>query len=103
MDTARIQKRLTLYVILPAAVVLFGLKFYAQYRHVDVFVSRSAPMPAELATGLHMEEHRISPTVRIESPYDRASEKILSPAEIRHLRKVIAWNNAMPAFIDSLT
>jgi hypothetical protein len=103
MNIGRAQKRITLYVILPAAVVYFGLRFYAQFRHVDVFVSRVAPMPAELAAGLHMEEHKIDPNVRIESPYDSATEKILPPEEIRRLRTSVAWSSAMPAFIDSLT
>jgi hypothetical protein len=103
MNIGRAQKRITLYVILPAAFVYFGLRFYAQFRHVDVFVGRVAPMPAELAAGLHMEEHKIDPTVRIESPYDSATDKILSPEEIHRLRISIAWSSTMPAFIDSLT
>jgi hypothetical protein len=56
MNIGRTQKRITFYVILPAALVYFGLRFYAQFRPVDVFVGRVAPMPAELAAGLHMEE-----------------------------------------------
>jgi hypothetical protein len=103
MNIGRAQKRITFYVILPAALVYFGLRFYAQFRHVDVFVGRVAPMPAELAAGLHMEEHKIDPIVRIESPYDSAADKILSPEEIHRLRTSIAWSSAMPAFIDSLT
>ena len=103
MNIGRAQKRITLMVILPAALVYFGLRFYAQLRHVDVFVARVAPMPAELAAGLHMEEHKIDPTVRIETPYDKASDKILPPEEIRSLRTSIAWSSTMPAFIDSLT
>ena len=103
MNLGRAQKRITLFVILPAALVFFGLRFYAQFRHVDVFVARVAPMPAELAAGLHTEEHKIDPTVRIETPYDKASDKILPPEEIRSLRTSIAWSSTMPAFIDSLT
>ncbi len=99
----RAPKRIAVYVILAAAVVYFGLRFYAQFRHVDVYVSRIAPMPVELASGLHMEEHKIDPMVRIESPYDSAAEKLLPPEEIRRLRRVIAWSSSMPAFIDSLT
>jgi hypothetical protein len=41
--------------------------------------------------------------VRIESPYDSATDKILSPEEILRLRTSIAWSGTMPAFIDSLT
>jgi hypothetical protein len=103
MNIGRAQKRITLYVILPAAVVYFALRFYAQFRHVDVYVSRVAPMPAELASGLHMEEHKIDPMVRIESPYESAIEKLLPPQEIGRLRRAIAWSRSMPSFIDSLT
>jgi len=103
MNVGRAQKLITLYVIMPAAVIYVGLRFYAQFRHVDVYVSRLAPMPVELASGLHMEEHKIAPIVRIESPYDSAAEKPLPPEEIRRLRRVIAWTSSMPAFIDSLT
>jgi hypothetical protein len=103
MNIRRAQKRITFYVILPAAFLYIALRFYAQFRHVDVFVARLAPMPAELAAGLHMEEHRIDPTVRIESPYDSATDKILPPNEIRRLRTSIAWSSTMSPFIDSLT
>ncbi len=34
-------------------------------------------MPEEPASKLHMEEHKISPQVRMESPYESAGEKIL--------------------------
>jgi hypothetical protein len=60
-------------------------------------------MPAELAAGLHMEEHKINPAVTIESPYESAPEKILSEAELRRVRSAIAWNSQIPAFIDSLS
>jgi hypothetical protein len=103
MNVGRTQTRITVYVILPAACVYFGLRFYAQFRHVRVYVGRVAAMPAELASGLHMEEHKIDPTVRIESPYDTASEKVLPREEISRLRRAIAWSSSMPAFIDSLT
>ncbi len=103
MNIGRAQKRITLYVILPAAVLYIALRFYAQFRHIDVFVARLAPMPAELAAGLHMEEHKIDPTVRIDSPYDPATDKILPPDEIRRLRTTIAWSSTMSPFIDSLT
>jgi hypothetical protein len=103
MEIGRAQKRVTLYVILPAALVYLGLRFYAQFRHVDLYVSRVAPIPAELAAGLHMEEHKIDSSVRIESPYDSATDKILPSEEIRRLRTTIAWSSMMPAFIDSLT
>jgi hypothetical protein len=103
MNIGRAQKRITLCVILPAAVLYFGLRFYAQFRPVRVYVSRVAPMPAELTGGLHMQEHKIDPMIRIESPYDSAAEKLLPPEEIRRLRTAIAWSSTMPAFIDSLT
>jgi hypothetical protein len=49
-----------------------------------------------------MKEHKIDPIVRIESPYDSATDQILSPDEIRRLRTALAWSSSMPAFIDSL-
>jgi len=104
MNIPRARKRILLYVILPACVVYFGLHLYAQYRHVDVYVVRTAPMPAELASGLHMEDRKIDPTVTIESPYETEADKILSPAELGLVRSAIAWNSEMPtAFIDSLS
>jgi hypothetical protein len=103
MNIPRVQKRILLYVILPACAIYVGLHFYAQYRHVDVYFMRSAPMPAELASGLHMQEHKIDPTVTIESPYETAADKILSPAELGRVRSAIAWNSEIPAFIDSLS
>jgi len=96
-----IQKRILLYVLLPAVAFYRGLRFFAQYRHVDVYVSRQAPMAPELAAGLHVKEHNIDPTATIESPYEGAPDKILTPAEIRGLRTAIAWSSAMPVFIDS--
>lgn len=103
MLIGRAQKRIILYLILPALLVVVGLRFYAQFRHVDVFVSRVAPMPSALANGLHMEEHKISPLVRIESPYDRAPDQLVPPGEIHRLRSAIAWGSSLPLFIDSLT
>lgn len=103
MSIQRTQKHILLYVLLPALVFYLGLRLFAQYRHVDVYVSRQAPMPADLAASLHVEEHKIDRTVTIESPYHSAPEKILTPAEIRRVRSAIAWSRAMPAFIDSLS
>jgi len=40
------QKLILLYVLLPAVVFYVGLRLFAQYRHVDVYVSRQSPMPA---------------------------------------------------------
>ena len=97
------QKLILLYVLLPAVVFYVGLRLFAQYRHVDVYVSRQSPMPAELAADVHIEEHKIDRTVIIESPYDGATDKILTTAEIRRLRSAIAWSGALPAFIDSLS
>src|SRR6185503_4045817 len=100
MNISRTQKRILIYVVLPACGIYFGFRFYAQFRHVDVYVISAAPMTAELATGLHMEEHKIAPAVTIESPYETAADKILSPAELRRVPSAIAWNSAMPtAFI----
>jgi len=103
MNIQRTQKLILLYVLLPAVVFYVGLRLFAQYRHVDVYVSRQSPMPAELAAGLHIEEHKIDRTVTIESPYEGATDKILTTAEIRRLRSAIAWSGALPAFIDSLS
>lgn len=89
--------------MLPACVIYFGLHFYAQYRHVDVYVINTAPMPAELASHIHTEEHKIDPMITIESPYETAADKILSPAELGRVRSAIAWNSEIPAFIDSLS
>lgn len=97
------QKKLLLFVILPGLALYLGLRFYAQYCHVDVYVARVAPMPQELASGLHIEEHRIDPTVTIETPYERAEEKILPLDEIHRLRSQIAWSRTMPSLIDSIT
>ena len=94
MSIQSTQKRIVLFVLLPALAFYFGLRLFAQYRHVDVYVSRQAPMPAELAAGLHVEEHKIDRTVTIESPYDSATDKILTTAEIRRLRSAIAWSKA---------
>jgi hypothetical protein len=60
-------------------------------------------MPAELAAGLPMEEHKIDSMVTIETPYDNAAEKHLPWTEIRRLRTTLAWSGTMPALIDSLT
>ena len=103
MNIQRTQKRIILYVLLPALVFYVGLRVFAQFRHVDVYVSYQAPMPADFAAGLHVEEHKIDRMVTIESPYDNATNKILTTAEIQRLRSAIAWSGAMPPFIDSLS
>lgn len=99
----RAQKRIILYLVLPALSVYIGLRFYAQYRHVDIYVSRVTPMPPELASRLPVEEMKMDRVVTVESPYANAPDKILTRSEVRHLRSAIAWHGAMPAFIDSLT
>lgn len=96
-------RRIIIYVILPALLIYLGMRLYAQYRPIHIYVSRIAPMPAELAAGLHMEEHKIDPMVKIESPYEGAEDKKLSMEEIRRIRSQIAWSKAVPSFIDSLT
>jgi len=103
MNIGLAQKRLVLYVLLPAIGLYVGLRFWAQFRHVDVYVRREAPMPEELRTNLHMEEHKIHQTVIIESPYDSAANKILVPEEILRIRSAIAWSRDMSPFIDSLS
>jgi len=103
MNIQRTQKRIVVFMLLPVLAFYLGLRLFAQYRHVDVYVSRQAPMPADLAAGLHIEEYMIDRTVTIESPYESATDKILTTAEIRRLRSAIAWSGAMPLFIDSLS
>jgi hypothetical protein len=101
MNIGRAQKVILFGIVVPSLTLYLGLRLYAQYRHIDVFVARVAPMPQELASGLHMREHRINPLVRIDTPYDEAEDKKLSLDEIRRLRSQIAWSRA--AFIDSIT
>ena len=103
MNIGRTQKRIVFYVLLPALGLYFGLRLFAQYRHVPVYVTRVAQMPPALAAGLHIEEHKIDPMVSIATPYEQADDKRLAPDEIRRLRSQIAWSRAVPPFIDSLT
>jgi hypothetical protein len=103
VNIAGVQKKILLCVVLPSLALYLGLRLYAQYCHVDLYVARIAPMPQELASGLHMEEHRIDPMVTIETPYATAEDKVLPLDEIRRLRSQIAWSHAMPSLIDSLT
>ena len=95
-------RRIFLYVILPAMVIYFGMRFYVQYRPVNVLVSRTEQMPVELANGLHMEEHKISPIIQIESPYESTKDKMLSMEEIRTIRAKLAWSKTMPVVVDLL-
>lgn len=97
-----IPRRIILYVILPALVIYLGVRCYLQYRPIKIYVVRVAPMPAELANGLHMEEHKINPMVRIESPYEGSEEKIPSMEEIRRIRSQIAWSWNISPVIDAL-
>ena len=103
MNLPRLQKRILLYVILPACVFYLGLRLYAQYRYADLYVSSTAPMPKELSSGLHRQERGIDRMVTRETPYDHAEDKKLPLEEITRLRSQIAWTRAMPPFIDSLT
>ena len=84
-------------------IVFVSMKFYAQYRPIKIYVSSVAPMPAELANGLHMEEHKINPMVTIESSYESSENKILSLDEIRRIRSQIIWKTDISPFFDSLT
>jgi hypothetical protein len=90
MNVRKTRIGITFAVVASGALLYLGLRFYAQFRHVDVYVDRVATMPAELESGLHMEEHKIDPMVRIESPYDRAPDKVLSADEIRRVRLALA-------------
>ena len=95
-------RRIVIVVILLALALLIGMRFYAQHRHVDVYVSRNAPMPGELAAGLHMEKHGISSVVRIDSPYESAGNKVLSVEEIGRIRSKLAWSKRMPVLVDAI-
>ena len=103
MNIPRAQKRIVLYVLVPALMFYVGLRLFAQYRHVDIYVSRIAAMPLDLASQLPVDKMKMDRAVTIESPYESATDKILTPSEIRRLRSAIAWSGAMPAFIDSLS
>jgi len=102
MNVPHIKKRSLLFLVIAVFVAYFGLRLYAQYRPINIYVSRKAPMPAELAEGLHIEKHKISPVVTVESPYESAPDKILTEAEIKRLRRIVAWSRGMPPFIDTL-
>jgi hypothetical protein len=52
MNIQRTQKRIVLFVLLPALSCYLGLRLFAQYRHVDVYVTRQSPMPAALSLPL---------------------------------------------------
>ena len=101
------MKRRVILVILGAwlliAALSVAMRFYAQHRPIKIYVSRVEPMPAELANGLHMEEHKINSMVTIESSYESSEDKILSPNEINRIRSQIVWNPNIPLFYDSLT
>ena len=95
-------RRIVIVVILLAMGLLVGMRFYAQHCHVDIYVSRNAAMPKELAVGLHMEEHGISSTVRIDSPYESAEDKILSLEELSKVRSKLAWSKSTPVLVDAI-
>lgn len=59
-------------------------------------------MPAELAGGLHMEEHKISPIIKIESLYENSEDKPLSLEEIKKVRTKLAWGMQIPMNADSI-
>ena len=95
-------RRIVIVVILLAATIIIGMKFYAQHCHVEIYVSRNAPMPTELAAGLHMEEHGISSVVRIDSLYEMATDKVISVEDIRQIRSKLAWSKTMPVLVDAI-
>jgi hypothetical protein len=96
--------KLVLLCVWVLAVALFAaMKFYAVHRPIKIYVARLAPMPAELADGLHMKEHGINPVVTIESRYENSENKILSLDEIDRMRSQIIWYSIVPPFFDSLT
>jgi len=83
--------------------VSVSMRIYSQHRPIKIYVARRAPMPAELASGLHMKEHGINSAVTIESSYEDSEDKILSLDEINRVRSQIVWNPHIPLFYDSLT
>jgi hypothetical protein len=95
-------QRIAWSLILLGLATLLSMKFYAQHRRIDIFVSRTAPMPDELAAGLHMKEHGIDPIVTIESPYANAEDKVISMAEIGKIRSSLAWSVRTPVLVDAL-
>jgi hypothetical protein len=95
-------RRIVLFVILPALLIYLGMKLYVQYKPVKVFVSRPSQMPVELASGLHMEEHKISPVIKIESLYENSEDKLLSLEEIKKDRTKLAWGMQLPINADSI-
>jgi hypothetical protein len=96
-------KHIVLGVIIPAIAVLVGMKLYLEYRPINLYVMRTAPMPASLSNTLHMVEHKIESDVTIASPYETAQEKILPLSEIRKIRRHLSWNAMLPVVIDALT
>jgi hypothetical protein len=102
MNIGRAPKRIVLYVLLPAIGLYLGLRLWAQFRHVDVYVRREAPMPEELRANLHMGGHKIHPVVTIDSPYDSATNKVLALEEILRIRSTIARSRDILPFIDAL-
>jgi hypothetical protein len=88
--------------LLAVLALYVGLRLFALHRPIEVYVRRVAPMPVELASELHVEEHKIDRMVTIDSPYDQAAEKPLSQQEIKRLRSQVVWSSWMPPFFDSL-
>ena len=100
------KRRVILFVLCVWALTVMisaSMRIYALHRPIKIYVARRAPIPAELANGLHMEEHKIDPIVTIESGYENSEDKILSPDEIRRIRSQIIWRTDIPLFYDSLT
>lgn len=95
-------QRIAWALIFLGLVILFGMKFYAQHRRIAIFVSRTAPMPEELAAGLHMREHGINSVVTIESTYAQAEDKVISMEEIGKIRSSLAWSTRTPILVDAL-
>lgn len=95
-------QRIAWSLILLGLATLLGTKFYAQHRRIEIFVSRTAPMPEELAAGLHMKEHGISPVVAVESPYATVEDKIIPMEEIAKIRSRLTWGTRTPILIDTL-
>ncbi len=53
-------------------------------------------MPPELSSKLHMQEHGINPNVIIETPYEKAEDKVLPMAEIKRRNTLVVLQSCSP-------
>jgi hypothetical protein len=98
MDIGKAQKRILFYVVVPAMVLYVGLRLYAQYGPVPVYVSHEVLVAAKGAAGLDVDKNdrRL-----IQYPYESATNKVLSVEELRRVRATLA-RGSKPVFVDLL-